>query len=153
MKKLFYFLAMAAVVLGMASCNGDEEVNDPNVPFAIKISNITNQSVQLTFTPKDQTKGYFWGMNRASEVYADAQTVEAFATQDIHNSFSDYDALEISGFMDTGTKTYKIPSVESGFDDNLLPSTEYIVFVTHVEKGSKGEIVIGQVVFNAFKTK
>ena len=62
MKKFLSFFAIAAVVLGMASCNGNDPV-DPqkDAPFRITVSDVTCDEFTVTITPKDPEAEYRWG--------------------------------------------------------------------------------------------
>ncbi len=69
MKKIFFFIAMAAMVFGIASCQNNES-NDPVVQtdeFAIEVTEVTEYYATFDITPSDKTMTYDYIVMRASE--------------------------------------------------------------------------------------
>ena len=61
MKKLFFFLAISVVVLGMAACGGNDPSDQSNVTFNIEVSSITPERAIVEIKPSSDEAGYMVG--------------------------------------------------------------------------------------------
>jgi hypothetical protein len=125
MRKLFYLFAISAIVLGMASC-GD---NDPFAGklFHIILSDVTPTSVAVQFVPDDKETPYYFMFELAKDIDAKG------SVEDWVNMYSSVS----SQYIETGNTWRDIPSYESGVWDPLIPNTEYIIIVFHLDEENK----------------
>ena len=126
MKKILSIFAVAAVVLGMASCNS----NDPESKtkrFNIEVSNIAATTADLAVTPKDEQMSYAAGFI----TYNQFRNMEQ---EGLKNMFKD-------AYASTGKSESKLSF--------LLPDTKYTVLAC--EMAENGE-AIGDIEYYTFKT-
>lgn len=127
MKKILSVFALAAVLLGMASCNNDDVKLKR---FNITVDNITATSAHVTITPPDeQTEYSYWPFNQA--------TYNWYKTQE-----------------DGVKSALKIFVASKGtYDDtwsNMFPNTKYVLCVG--EKDEETGTMVGDVEYIRFQT-
>ena len=59
MQKFLSFLAMGAIVLGMASCGGNEGNNPEPKNYKVEVKSVTRHEISVKVTANDKTK-YFY---------------------------------------------------------------------------------------------
>ena len=131
MKKILSFFAISALVLGMASCNGNDPV-DPqkDAPFRITFSDVTCDEFTVTITPKDPEAEYGWG-------YVSVPFLELMTKNGNFNPSSQIEDYVQSNFLKGR------PSVKGDISDRLLdtPNTEYIVFVYQQDEENEKVVI------------
>ena len=132
MKKILSLLAIAAVVLGMASCKKDNN-NEPEAPvtrFKITVDEITATSAHIVVTPPDEQL-YYVGFPFNIATYnwykAEPEGVK--------------EALKYFGPVQ-GTDDYTL---------NLYPNTKYVLCVGEMNKETSS--IVGDVESVQFQTK
>lgn len=132
MKKILSLLAIAAVVLGMASCKKDNN-NEPEAPvtrFKITVDEITATSAHIVVTPPDEQLYYVaYPFNIATYNWYKAQPEGV------------KEALKWFGPVQ-GTKDYT---------SNLYPNTKYVLCVGEMNKETSS--IVGDVESVQFQTK
>lgn len=126
MRKLFSFIAIAAVALGMVSC-GENEPESKD--FQIIVDNITLNGATIRITPTDKDAFYFATFYPAAEVENES-TVAKYVEKVFNRPIS-------SAVLVKGDKELVVPSVESGFINDLDPKTDYIVIAFKVDEDNK----------------
>lgn len=119
MKKILSFFAIAALVLGMASCNGNDPVDSQkDAPFRITVSDVTCENFTVTISPKDPEAEYSWG-------YVPVPLLEDRTINGDFNPSSQIEDYVLSRYF---TDSY---SGKGDITDMLFayPNTEHIVFV------------------------
>jgi hypothetical protein len=103
MKKFLSFFAFVAIMISFAACGG----NDGNVPavknFQIK-ADVISTRVNVTVTPSDNTKKYFWWYVNASTI-----TPQYTLRQDVEDFLDDYTYSEWEdlNYLVTGEDKYR----------------------------------------------
>lgn len=128
MKKIYSILALAAVVLGMASCSNDDVKLKR---FQITVDEITATSAHVTITPPDEQMYYvYWPFNIA--------TFNWFQQQG--------DGVE------NGLKVFEpYQGIYEGKWENMYPNTKYVLCVG--EKNKETNTMVGDVESVQFQTK
>lgn len=142
MKKILFFLAMSAIVLGMASC-ADKNSPTAGKPYKITVHDITPFGASIQITPQDKKALYFW-------VFDEAKRVDAYSSIEeyVYHNKSHYNIVPKN--LDQGTVDYVIPSKESGCENPRDPNTEYAVIVFSIDEDN--EPVLESIVAERFKT-
>ncbi len=129
MKKMISFLAFAAVILGVASCdntnNNDVKLNR----FKITVDNITVSKAHIVITPPDEQMYYTYCLFNEA-------TFNWFKSKP--------DGLQ---------SALKVWEPEQGIDDyvyNLFPDTKYVMCVC--EKDKENDVMVGEVEYIRFQT-
>jgi len=132
MRKLFSFFAMAAIVLGMASCGDGNDPNNPNTPFKLEVQNLTDESADIVVTPASDAE-YLW-----TNVEQRYLTNHHFAKLEdyVANllSTTTYAKMETAGRVLSGSKTIPL----SGLNKNN--AYYFIVFRVDEEFKLSGEV-------------
>ena len=119
MKKILSFFAFVAIVLGMASCNGNDPV-DPqkDAPFRITFSDVTCDKFTVTITPNDKEDEYSLG-------YVPVPWLELMTKNGNFNPSSQIEDYVLSEYFDDWHVS------EGDITERLVayPNTEHIVFV------------------------
>lgn len=137
-KKLFYYLALSAIVLGMASCGGEEpEVKD----FRFTIEALSTKAHIVVKPDKQDT--YFLSYCASKNTIEARGGVKNSAENILKES--SFDFLDLLGVIVKNTDDYVYNALEA--------ATEYVVFACYVERGEDGySQIIGDIAFQEFKT-
>lgn len=132
MKKILSFFAIAALVLGMASCNGNDPV-DPqkDAPFRITFSDVTCDEFTVTITPKDPEAEYGWG-------YVPVPFLELMTKNGNFNPSSQIEDYVLSKYFN-GSR-----SVKGDITTGRLfayPNTEFIVCVYQLDEENEKVVI------------
>ncbi len=136
MKKIFYFFAITAVVLGMASC-GDGNTPE-QAPFAFKLVRQSDALLEVSLTPVDNKAPYILGFVSTKEVWEDhmlTDYIKKFRLKD-HT----YQELVNNKEIQSGTRRISETELEAGKD--------FIFYVCQVDE----ELNIVHLVFKHFAT-
>lgn len=136
MRKFFYLFAIAAVMLGMASC-GDGNTPE-QAPFALKLVRQSDALLEVTITPVDNQAPYIFGLVPTNLVWEDhllTDYVKKFRLKD-HT----YQELVDNKEIKSGVR--RIP------EENLEPGKEFIFYVCQVDE----ELNIVHLVFKHYAT-
>ena len=137
MKKILSFFAIGAIVLGMASCGGNEpEVKD----FDFLISALAH-SVHIDITPSQEDVYYLISCDPASEIEK-AGGLENF----IKNNWTNhsFEFFEEIGVIKIGHDEYNL--------DEADPETKYIAYAVYVKNEASRPVIIGKIVSEEFTT-
>ena len=141
MKKLFYFLAIGAMALGLASCGGEE--NDPNLKnYKVKVLSTTENSIEVEITAVDKEKYFMCSIAKSQDFLKNpkerAQNTMTAAA--VILSLSDPNFKYPDGL----TKGSAKPTF-----DKLDSNTEYAVYIAEIDEEYK---VVGDVEYKLIKT-
>lgn len=144
MKKIFYFFAVAAVVLGMASCGGE---NDPHLKnYKIRAIGIGEDSIHVEITANNPNKLFM-----SIRLEADA---EAFQKDPKAAAQSAIDLASLAGLMLVPGFT-NMSLMSKGKGENifkkLAAGTDYAICVCEIDK--QFQIVDEEVEYKIFRTK
>lgn len=134
MKKFFSFFAIAAVVLGMASCENGNEPSKPTftVTFLADAQNMSS----MTITPSDPAKYYYYGIwNKADATDLTKAQVQS--------------AFSISSKNWTYPNELEQGEIEYPKANWMSPETDYALVVYYV---SEGYIIDGDIQIVYFTT-
>lgn len=130
MKKILSFFAIAALMIGMASCNKDNETNLKR--FKVSVENITATTADITITPPDeQTKYCFLYVTLGT---FNALTSYAGGTDDMFK----YTSATVA------TGTYE------GDFEGLPPSNKLVLCISELNEDNE---MVGEVEYLRFETK
>ena len=144
MKKIFYFVSIAAIVLGMASCGQNEP--EPMV-FQFQTATLT-EAVHLIITPENNEAEYFYWI-ASVETVNNVGSLEAYVKQKI--SKKTYQKWKEGGFILSGPEDNII---DNGVDDIMRCNTRYLVYACRVEPDAEGAVkIISKIASQEFKTQ
>lgn len=143
MRKIVSFIAIAAAVLGMMGCNGEEP--EPHfIDFEFKVEALSTK-YHCIITPNALGRDYVWNVLQDGEYEGDnaAQQVKKYIELVESQPFQ---ALKKAGFIVDGPFERTI--------DERTADTEYIVLACYVEEDAEtGKTnVVGEMAYKAFKT-
>lgn len=138
MKKFFSFLAMSAIVLGMASCGDGNEPEVQNFQFQVKF---LSSKADVTVTPLDKEKYFYSDLVKASKI-DEAGGLEAYMKGQLESqAFITY----VGGLITKKEDHYR--------PNNLAPETKYVAIACYVENGSDNYgKVVGKIEYVEFTT-
>lgn len=132
MRKLFYFFALSAIALGMASCGDEPEAKN----FNIKITKVSDTSVKVEFSAVDENMYYTVGCAESETFLKDPKAVP----QAILDNYKE----DNNPTYPEGLLHYE---VERTFND-LDANKEYAIYVCEVDQNYK---VVGKVEYKLVK--
>ena len=132
MRKIISLFAFVAIVLGMASCNGNDPV-DPqkDAPFQITVSDVTCDEFTVTITPKDKEAEYGWG-------YVPVPWLELMTKNGNFNPSSQIEDYVLSKYFN-GNHSVKGDIITGRLF--AYPNTEFIVFVYQLDEENEKLVI------------
>lgn len=142
MKKHLLIWTLALFVLGLVSCNSND-INDPNVKFAISVTDITAESVTISITPLDTTMYYDWGLHTVKRLLSgyneDSVAAEWQMRIELYEKFDMQ--LEFPKSLCKGNDTFTYSWLE--------PETEYAIYAVQMDSAYRP---VGQWTLKKFTT-
>ena len=124
MRKLFSFFAITAVVLGMASCNGNEPSQKA---FAFRLVRYGDMAAEVCVTPTNMQALYIIGYATKERVWKDEYLTSYL--EEFRLAGHTYQELVDKNEIRSGIRYIE--------DTNLEPGTEYIFYACQVDEALK----------------
>lgn len=143
MRKIFSFMAMAAVVLMMASCGGNEGNNPEPKNYKVEVKSVTRHEISVKVTQNDKTKYFYCDIldlktfldNTEKRVQTEIKTKVALAK--VTNPNLKYPALL---YQDFAERVFK----------DLTAGTDYAIFMCVVDEDYK---IVGDIEYAVITTE
>lgn len=136
MRKLFSFIAIAAVALGMVSCGDEPEQAD----FQFEIQAMSDQ-VHVVVKAQNTEAFFLSNMETKSEIEA-AGGIQKFVEEFVKSA--EFDVFRKYNIIAQGS---------DGYTSEVYAEREYVAYACYVEKGEDGFAkIIGNIAFKEFKT-
>lgn len=132
MKKLFYFFALSAIVLGMASCGDGNDPDNKKFQFS---ANIRNNTINVKVNSADPNKYFYFGCMKGS----------TFLQRPVVFVNSELSDLKKGTFPDGLFQEYK-----SKYYENLLEGTDYAIYACEVDENYN---IVGDVEYVLARTE
>lgn len=141
MRKIFSFVAIAAVVLMMASCGEEPESKD----FTFKVQALSENARLFVAPPANNQKDYYWQFVRKNKV-EEHGTVRDYVEYVL--SFCSYADYKSWGYIRTGDLDCSVYDLET----SLSPNTTYVLSACYVENEDDHVKIAGNVEYIEFTT-
>ena len=143
MQKFLSFLAMGAIVLGMASCGGNAANNPEPKTYPVEVKSVTGNEIHVRITPNDKTKYFYCGImdlktfldDTEKRVQTEIKTTVALAK--VTNPNLKYPALL---YQDFAERVFK----------DLAADTDYAIFMCVVDEDYK---IVGDIEYAVITTE